>query len=173
MHLLLLVAIELGFFRINSFYVNSDTTMNTSKIFIKSVKAWKIKWKQKSLKFPNISQIIPEVLRLPADFNSSFFIAFACGFLLMANIIMGNDLRSNLDKLNLINQERKIIEAQIVEWKGILSTYKNYKDGYYMLAILEYRLGDSQRAYDYTNEALEIDPNYKEAKELLIKLAQE
>lgn len=147
--------------------------MNILKRFTSLIHSQIISVLPKKLKFPSISQIIPEAVRKSLFSSPIFLTAFACGFLFMAIMLMGNDLKNNIDSMQMINKERTTIESQIIKWKGVTSRFKTYKDGYYMLSILEYRLGNFDKSYDYARKALSIDPNYKEALDLLAKIAAE
>ncbi len=144
--------------------------MNKSKRFFKSIKPQAATLAPKVFKFPSISLTIPEKMLGLSFLSPVFIIAFIVSFLIMAIGIVGNDLRNNFTKLSEVNKERAVTQAQIIEWKGALNSYKNYKDGYYMLSVLEYKLGNYQESFEYIKKALVIDPNYKEAKILLERL---
>ena len=50
--------------------------------------------------------------------------------------------------------------------QGIIKTYPNYRDGYFRLATLEYELGNRNKAKEYVQKALELDPNFEEGRRL-------
>lgn len=127
--------------------------------------------KPKRLQFPSISLTIPEGILQHTLLSPVFQTAFVSGFLLMAVSIVGLDVRSNLAKLESQRHKRSAIEAQITEWKGIVSYYKDYRDGYYQLAVLEYRLGNYEKTYEYLKKVLAIDPHLPGAKQLMEKIA--
>ena len=56
------------------------------------------------------------------------------------------------------------MEQEIAYWKSVTSKYKDYRDPYLRLAVLEYALGNSDAAKQYVQKALEIDPEYENAK---------
>ena len=126
--------------------------------------------KPKQLQLPNISLTIPAGIIRNYLLNPVFLIAFACGFLFMAIGIVGLDIHSNLAKLQVAKRERFAVEAQVLHWKEVLGRFNGYRDGLYQLAVLEYRLGHRQEAYDYLEKTLAIDPGFKDAKYLMEKL---
>lgn len=144
--------------------------MKKPKKFIKSVKPQVAALPKKAYKFPSISLNIPEGWLRKAVVNPAFLTAFTAGFLIMAKVIVGYDIYINLGKISAIKYERSVIEAQKNEWKGIVNSYKDYRDGYYQLAVLEYRLGNLNGALDYLQKTLEIDSGFKEAEELRTKI---
>lgn len=127
--------------------------------------------KPKQSQFPRISLVFPEKVSGSIFISPVFITAFTLGFLIMAIGIVGNDLKNNVIKLNGVNRERLVVEAQVSEWQRIMNSYKNYKDGYYMLSLLEYKLGNYQQSFDHIQKALAIDPNYKDAKILLERIS--
>lgn len=140
--------------------------MNKPLKFFKSVKPETIALRPKSLKFPSISLTIPEGIGRIV-LNPVFLTAFLCGFLVMAIGIVGNEVKSNLTQLQIVKQDRLAVETQLLYWKNVAEQYADYRDALYQLAILEYRLGETQVASDYLKQTLAIDPGFKEAKQLL------
>jgi hypothetical protein len=127
---------------------------------------------RKKMEFPSIPLTIPEGLtRFPSiDLKSLsittflthkvFLFNFTIGFLIMAIGLVGYDLRNNMRKVDALRIEKQTIEKQIVHWQGIVAKYKDFRDGYYQLAVLVYRLGDKQMASQYADKALVIDPEF-------------
>lgn len=127
----------------------------------------------KRVQLPSISLIIPEDLLKHTLLSPVFLTAFTCGFLFMAIGIVGYDARNNASLLSTAKKERSSVELQIRYWKGILNQYKGYRDGYYQLALLEYRIGNLSEAFEYNNKALDVDPSFKEARLLAEKIVGE
>jgi tetratricopeptide (TPR) repeat protein len=74
-------------------------------------------------------------------------------------------------KLNELWQQKhysdpKDIRRLISGWEKIVEEKPNYRDGYLQLAILHYKLYENEKAKEYLDKALEIDPNYQPAQEL-------
>jgi hypothetical protein len=47
-----------------------------------------------------------------------------------------------------------------------VSKQKGYRDGYFMLAVLNYQLKDFTKAGEYNQKVLSIDPSFSPALEL-------
>ncbi|MCL5970930.1 MAG: tetratricopeptide repeat protein [Patescibacteria group bacterium] len=45
-----------------------------------------------------------------------------------------------------------------------MSRYKDYRDGYFRLAILEYQLNDNAKAQEYLDKVMKLDPNFEEGR---------
>lgn len=58
------------------------------------------------------------------------------------------------------------IRRLIAAWEKIVEEKPNYRDGYLQLAILHYKLYKNDKAKEYLNKALDLDPNYEPAREL-------
>lgn len=57
---------------------------------------------------------------------------------------------------------RRLIEY----WEKIVAEKPDYRDGYLQLAILHYKLYENEKAKEYLQKALELDPNFQPAREL-------
>lgn len=90
-------------------------------------------------------------------FLSIFFVVFT---------VVGFDLLNNIQQKIQLDKQRQEIISQISYWKEITNKYKGYRDGYFQLAVLEYRLNDTERAKSYLQNALDIDPNFQRGREL-------
>jgi len=77
-------------------------------------------------------------------------------------------LSSRLDELWLRWQEKKPeeVEKLITEWEDIISEKLDYRDGYLQLTLLHYRLYENEKAKEYLQKALELDPNFEPTREL-------
>lgn len=145
--------------------------MNTPKKFFRSVKPQTIALRQGSLKFPSISQIFPEMHWSSALTKPLFLTAFLCGFLCMVVGIVAIDINANLGKLQEVKKERLVLAAQAISLNGIIEKYSGYRDGYYQLGAIEYRLGNPEKAYRHLQKAISIDSEFVDAKNLLEKIA--
>ncbi len=114
----------------------------------------------KKREFPKIYRTITERL------NSSKIVVLVLFILAVAIIISGLDLYKNLEAKQKIDKERQEIISEINFWQGIASKYKGYRDAYYQLAVLEYRLKDFDKAKFYLEKALALDPNFEEGRRL-------
>jgi len=66
----------------------------------------------------------------------------------------------------------KDIKRLISAWEKIVQEKPNYRDGYLQLAILNYKIYENQKALESLKKALEIDPNFTEARKLEKLLTQ-
>jgi tetratricopeptide (TPR) repeat protein len=142
------------------------------KKFYKSIKSKILIPVVKRKFFPRISLIIPEKVFARTLGSAVFLTAFCCGFIFMAIGIVGFNLKMNLINLNTVKKERAEITTDINYWKGFVDKHQGYRDGYYQLAILEYRLGNQKQALDYLGKTLEIDPNFSGADLLMEKIKE-
>jgi len=62
--------------------------------------------------------------------------------------------------------KRQNLQNQINFWESVWQKYPGYKDAYFRAAILEYQLSDFQKAQDYNQKALMLDPNFENAIKL-------
>jgi tetratricopeptide (TPR) repeat protein len=51
-------------------------------------------------------------------------------------------------------------------WQAIIDKYDGYKDAYFQKALLEYNLGQIDKAKEDNAKALLLDPNFTDAKKL-------
>lgn len=58
------------------------------------------------------------------------------------------------------------IKELIKYWEGIVSEKPDYRDGFIQLALLHYKLYQNEKAKEYLQKALELDPNFKPAREM-------
>lgn len=83
-------------------------------------------------------------------------------------MILGEQVNTKLNEL--WQQKRysdpKDIRRLISAWEKIVEEKPNYRDGYLQLAILHYKLYENDKAKEYLNKALDLDPNYEPAREL-------
>lgn len=117
--------------------------------------------------FPSNSRSIPESVFafvreekyvLLASLSGAFF------FCLMLYMIV--QLSISLQVQKRADGERARVTQEMVFWQGVVADRPEYRDGYFMLAVLAYRLGKKQEARVNVEKVLEIDPNFKEGREL-------
>lgn len=68
------------------------------------------------------------------------------------------------------NFQRQELRSQINFWKSIADKYEGYKDAYFRIALLEYKLRNFKTAKQYNQKALILDPNFDDAKKLEVIL---
>lgn len=110
-----------------------------------------------AMKFPKFYRFITESPFLSVVFLSVFLVVF---------ILVGFDLLGNVANMERVLSERRSIALQIQYWHNVVGKYKDYRDGYFQLAVLEYRLGNMRKAKMYLKEVFRIDPNFEKARVL-------
>jgi len=81
-------------------------------------------------------------------------------------LFLSLDLLVALQKQKEINFERAKIQSEIKLWEEISQKFQGYKEAYFQLAALEYKLGDFDKAKYYVDKALYLDPNFEKARNL-------
>lgn len=114
----------------------------------------------KRFKFPRISRFITE----RAGYERIAIILSL--ILIIATGFIGYQLYVNFQEKQKLDAEREKISQEIEHWQGIISKYKNFRDAYFQLAVLEYRVGEFEKAKSYLKKTLELDPNFEKGREL-------
>jgi len=57
------------------------------------------------------------------------------------------------------------VASDLERWKKIVEEKPDYRDGWYQIAVLEWRLSNTESAKSSLIKSLDLDPNYKPAKE--------
>lgn len=117
---------------------------------------------------PKIPRFITENLSRE---NAFFFTKYVmvggvCGFLIMVTTLEGSKLLVNLEESKKLQKEREQVIQEIAYWKQVGDTYSGYRDIYYRIAALQYKLGNEAESKAYIQKALELDPNFEEGRVL-------
>lgn len=121
------------------------------------------------IKFPRIYRFITESLFFKhfSKFQKRFVLAgFLTALFIGATTYVLFDLYRNLSYKAQLEEERKSIINQVKNWQSIAEEYKGFRDAYFQLALLEYRLKNFEISKEYLNKALSLDPNFKEGEKL-------
>lgn len=102
--------------------------------------------------------------------NKIFLISFLCGFIAMAIVLQGYQLKENIDYLGKVHVKRSSLMQEISYWQGIITTYKGYRDAYFKLATLEEQLGNYDFAKLYLHKVVSLDPNFQPAMAMAQKI---
>lgn len=120
----------------------------------------------KKWQFPKISRFITEAKnKLDWEQKKYLIYVFTAVFILFI-AFMVFDLSQKILIIQNLKTEREQVLKDINKWEKVVQKYKDYKDGYLQLAILEYKMGDLNKAKTYLNNALNIDPNYIQGRDL-------
>ncbi len=57
------------------------------------------------------------------------------------------------------------VTSELARWRKIVEDKPDYRDGWYQIAVLEWRLSQPESAKTSLIKALELDPNYKPARD--------
>ena len=111
----------------------------------------------KKKQFPKIYRFITE---------SYILTIFLLSFFLVVFVLVGFHLLFSIQRMSELNSQRREIISQIYYWQKVIEEHKNYRDGYYQLAFLEYRLKDIEKAKIYLAEVFRLDPNFEKGRDL-------
>jgi hypothetical protein len=145
-----------------------------------------IKKEAKKEKSPSNSRRIPAFAKASADrpaffpkfslpkFNSARLIKLYRGALkvfvvfifILTSIIVGLDFRNNLQAKQEIDSQREVLTKDLIFWKNFITKHQDYRDAYFQASILEYKLGDIQKARIYVEKGLSLDPNSKNGRKI-------
>lgn len=120
----------------------------------KSSSIHKVKNK-KSLQFPRIFLTFTE---------KYFLVTFVSFVLVIVIVVVGLNLYKVISQKQKIDRERQEVISKIQYWQDITNKYKDYRDGYFQLSILEYRLGNFSKSRLYLQKALDLDPNFEQGR---------
>ncbi len=123
-----------------------------------------MKKKHVASQFPNISLIFPE--KKISYYLSVFFVFLSVILLTFLIVFYGIRVYKYYSEVQIINSQRQEISDKINFWKSVANKYEGYKDAYFRIAILEYSLGNFEKAKQYNKKALLLDPNFEDAKKL-------
>lgn len=73
---------------------------------------------------------------------------------------------------NDVVQKRVDVQNRAFYWENILKRHPEYPDAYYLLAWNLYILNEKDKAFVLLNQALVLDPNFKQAQDFRNKLIE-
>ncbi len=87
-------------------------------------------------------------------------------FLLMLITLQVVVILNNIKQQEALQQQRMKLENEVTYWKGVANKYQGYRDVYYRIALLQYKLGNVAQSQKYVKKALELDPNFSQGRVL-------
>ncbi len=118
-------------------------------------------------KFPKDYRFITEWPRIKRVLVSPWFWSGVPSSLLLILVIVASiTLVTTVKQKQRQDRERAEIVAEIAYWQTVVKNYKDSRDAYFSLAVLEYRLKNMQKAREYIQKALSIDPNFEKGRQL-------
>ena len=110
----------------------------------------------------------PQILRkIPATLSWRTVVALLIVSLALSQLVLFAHYlyRDYTDSL-LKQAQRKEIEAEIEKWRNVVRERPDYRDAYFELALLTYRLERFGEARFYLRKVFELDPNFEAGREL-------
>jgi len=83
-------------------------------------------------------------------------------FLLGLISLQGIAIWYNVHQKEVLAQQRLQLENEVKYWESVANKYQGYRDVYYRIAALQYKLGNITESQKYVKKALELDPNFPE-----------
>ncbi len=118
-----------------------------------------------SSQFPNIYRFITEKIKIPKKELNNLMLGFVFGVILVSLVFFSLDLLSNLREKSSIDAKQQNLKSQVGYWQQVVGKQKGYRDGYFMLSVLEYQLKNLDKSENYLKMVLSIDPNFGPALE--------
>jgi tetratricopeptide (TPR) repeat protein len=163
-------------------FKNIKPTKHKKAAPIKKPKQKKIGDSGKKRQFPSIYRLIPEktsfrLPRLPKLSKIAFLTLASISILISLVLVAGigyfaAQTYQNLNQTIQINNERQDLQGKANFWQAIINQYDGYKDAYFQKALLEYKLGQVDKAKQDNQKALLLDPNFTDAKKLEVLLSK-
>lgn len=134
----------------------------------KKFKKQKIEEKKKVQQFPSIYRFITEYGRFRLVWPTYRFLVFFFTVLFALSIVVaGYSLYITIQEKKATDTKRARVSQEIQYWEKIVSKYTGYRDAYLKLAVLQYQVGEFDRARYFARKGFEIDPNSREVGEML------
>jgi tetratricopeptide (TPR) repeat protein len=130
----------------------------------------------KKRQFPNIYRFITERISFRLSWRPKLgkitFLVLASISILISLVLATGIIISaviiyqNLNQTVQINNQRQDLQSKANFWQSISDKYDSFKDAYFQKALLEYKLGQIDKAKEDNLKALLLDPNFEDAKKL-------
>ncbi|MEK7559043.1 MAG: tetratricopeptide repeat protein [Patescibacteria group bacterium] len=135
---------------------------------------WKLPSALPAGQFPKNNRSITEnfIFKVIHKHRRLLLISFVSLLIFLAIVTVSIDAYVNYQDNKRFTQERIKIESEIKLWQSAIERFPNYRDAYFKLAALNYQLRKFDKAREYLDKALKLDPNFKEGRELEKKLNQ-
>lgn len=118
-----------------------------------------------NLEFPQIFRKIPAPT-LSRGLWRVFFLLLITSILLFQLGKFGQNLYERYQRAKTRQAEKQSLETQVAKWQEVIAKRADFRDAYFELAILTYRLNRLAEAKYYLAKTLALDPNFKPAIEL-------
>lgn len=131
--------------------------------------------KKKKIKSPSNSRKITEHFKLSLPkinyatllkIYGKILRVFVAFVFILAVIVVGLDLKNNLQTKQGIDSQREVLARDLKFWEDFISRKQDYRDAYFQASILAYKLGNTSKAKEYVEKGLSLDPNSENGKKL-------
>jgi len=124
---------------------------------------------------PRIPRTIPVAVTFawPRLLNEWTVVGVVSGILLVLIVSLSLQVRDQAGELEKLRAMKSSITKEIGYWRKVVKEYADYRDGYFRLALLYYQLGERNRASEYVEKSLALDPNFEAGRMFKEKLAKE
>lgn len=92
--------------------------------------------------------------------------AFIVFIFLLAVFVVGLDLQKNLNTKRDIDIHRENLTKDLNFWEDFIAKHKDYRDAYFQVSVLEYKLGNTSKAKMYAEKGLSLDPNSEDGRKI-------
>ncbi|MDO8515406.1 MAG: hypothetical protein Q7S14_02815 [bacterium] len=81
-------------------------------------------------------------------------------FILISGLILVFNLYPRPAEKIFVDPQIALTKANIIYWEKITTNYPNYRDGYFKLAVLNWKLFNEEKTTYYLGLVRELDPNF-------------
>jgi tetratricopeptide (TPR) repeat protein len=128
---------------------------------------------KRKLPYPRVEAIalFPKNLRFITEYSFSESHSFTIKviltsavsiFLLGLIFLQAVALLNTLKQQEVQFQQKQQLQNEVKYWEGVANKYQGYRDVYYRIGALQYKLGNTAESQKYVKKALELDPNFPE-----------
>lgn len=91
----------------------------------------------------------------------------------LAQLFGSDNVAAIFQRMREKQQEPLVIHEAIGEWQQFLKDHPEYRDGWMVVALLAWQVGDTEKLTVALNQTLSLDPMYAPAKQLYERMPKE
>jgi tetratricopeptide (TPR) repeat protein len=124
----------------------------------------------------NIKQLLPHNYRIITATknhiaqNKKMYSAYAFSFAILLFIFLLSCTVYLFFLYKTVQKERIITLQRLVFWEKNFTKYKDYPEVYYNAAVYAKWVGDTEKAREYAQKSLQLNPNFEPSTKLLQRL---
>lgn len=112
--------------------------------------------------YRKITEVFPRLL----SSVKAPLLGLLCLFLFLTVLFFVWEINYLWNVYQSVKSQREYVIKKEIYWEDVITQYPNFPDAYYQAASYALKLSDNKKAEKFLNEALLLDPNFKEAIEL-------